>query len=457
LTHRFSGPSPAAGTDWKSALDPATTDRAHIIALDVAARLRDDATLDQAIRTARGKTAYPKSVQWRPDSVSQGHAGLAILWSALDAARPDDGWDTLGFEHLQLATRAAETRADLGIGLSAGLGGLAIAVWNLSRSGTRYARLAAAIDEALIPRLRAEAAWLARAGAEGVDVSAFDVISGLAGVGRYLFHRAEEARHREALEDVLRALVALTEGRGAPPRWHTPARLLPDETSRRQYPNGNLNAGLAHGIPGPLALLSLTARQGVTVDGQGEAISRIADWILRHRVEDAWGTNWPNAVALPGGAGTPDPGPPPAPTRAAWCYGAPGISRALWLAGEALDEDAWRDAAIDGMQAVFRRPIAARQIDSPTFCHGIAGLLQITLRFANETHDPAFVEAARTLTTQVIDAYEPASLLGYRNLEPGGRGIDQPGLLAGAAGVALVLLAASGPVDPAWDALFLLS
>lgn len=406
---------------------------------------------------AREQTAYPKSIQWRPDSISQGHAGLAILWSALDAARPDDGWDTLGFEHLQLATRAAEGRADLGTGLSAGLGGLAVAVWNLSRGGTRYVRLAAAVDEALIPRVQAEAAQLARASAEGVDVSAFDVISGLAGVGRYFCNRADEARHREALEDILRALVALTAGRETPPRWHTPARLLPDDTSRHLYPNGNLNAGLAHGIPGPLALLSLAARHGVTVDGQDEAIWRIADWILRHRVYDAWGANWPNAVPLLDGAMTPDPGPSPAPSRAAWCYGAPGISRALWLAGEALDEDAWRDAAIDGMQAVFRRPIAARQIDSPTFCHGIAGLLHITLRFANETHDPAFVEAARTLTTQVIEAFEPASLLGYRNLEPGGRGIDQPGLLAGAAGVALVLLAASGPVDPTWDALFLLS
>jgi lantibiotic biosynthesis protein len=68
-----------------------------------------------------------------------------------------------------------------------------------------------------------------------------------------------------------------------------------------------------------------------------------------------------------------------------------------------------------------------------------------------------FVDAARTLHCQLMDAYEPGSLLGYRNLEPGGGRIDQPGLLDGASGVALVLLAAATPVEPVWDRLFLLS
>jgi hypothetical protein len=40
----------------------------------------------------------------------------------------------------------------------------------------------------------------------------------------------------------------------------------------------------------------------------------------------------------------------------------------------------------------------------------------------------------------------------YRNNET-----DQPGLLDGAAGVALVLLAQATGVEPSWDRLFLLS
>src|SRR4029077_3340482 len=117
----------------------------------------------------------------------------------------------------------------------------------------------------------------------------------------------------------------------------------------------------------------------------------------------------------------------------------------------------YKELAVAAMEAVYRRPVSARQIDSPTFCHGVAGLQQITLRFAQDTALPLFTEAGRTLHRQILANYEPDSVLGYRNLEPGGRRIDQAGLLDGAPGVVLVLLAASTTVEPLWDRLFLLS
>jgi hypothetical protein len=109
------------------------------------------------------------------------------------------------------------------------------------------------------------------------------------------------------------------------------------------------------------------------------------------------------------------------------------------------------------MAAVYRRPVSARDIDSPTFCHGVAGLLQVTLRFEHDTGLPLFAAAAADLTEQLLAAYEPHSLLGFRAVEPGGSRVDQAGLLDGAPGVALVLLAAATDVPPAWDRLFLLA
>jgi hypothetical protein len=146
-----------------------------------------------------------------------------------------------------------------------------------------------------------------------------------------------------------------------------------------------------------------------------------------------------------------------APSRAAWCYGAPGVARALWLAGVARQRSEWRDVAVEAMEAVYRRPVAARHIDSPTLCHGVAGLLQITLRFAHDTRLPVFTEAAIDLFEWLYGAYEPDSLLGYRNWEPGGTRVDQPGLLDGAPGVLLTLLAACTDVEPSWDRAFLLA
>ncbi len=377
---------------------------------------------------------------------------------------PDEGWDMAGHEHLQLAVQALQGLPRLGYGTSSGLAGVAFAARLLSRGGKRYRRLLAALESALASQISSAAAALAQSPPKGVNPSTFDVISGLSGAARYLLLRREDALLEECLERVLRCLVALSGETNGLPDWHTPAHCISDDATRQLFPYGNLNCGLAHGIPGPLALLGLATRCGIVVEGQFEAMRRMADWLLQQRIDDAWGVNWPTAVPLPGpaeragttGAAAPDASQVRA-SRTAWCYGGPGIARALWHAGVALSDDAYTRIATSAMEAVYRRPPQARQIDSPTFCHGVAGLQQITLRFAHESGAPLFVDAAQALHRQLLEAYEPDSLLGYRSIEPGGTRIDQPGLLDGAAGVALVLLAAATAVEPAWDALFLLS
>ena len=66
----------------------------------------------------------------------------------------------------------------------------------------------------------------------------------------------------------------------------------------------------------------------------------------------------------------------------------------MWLAGDALDRDDYRALAVSAMEAVFRRPVIQRNIDSPTFCHGIAGLLAVSFRFANDTGADVFIDGA---------------------------------------------------------------
>jgi hypothetical protein len=380
-----------------------------------------------------------------------------MVCSYLDACLPDEGWDGAGHAYLVAAAEGAEQLPHLSAGMYSGLAGLAFASWSLSREASRYRRLLASIDNALIPRVVGQAEGLIRADGDGMSVSEFDVISGCAGAGAYLLSRRDDARAVAALEATLRAIGVLAGGTGQRPRWWTPAHLLFDEETAAIYPHGNLNCGLAHGIPGPLALLALAFSQGIRVSGMEEAAERVAVWLVTNRADDAWGVNWPYSVPLTP-EGLPDrTAKAYGPSRTAWCYGAPGIARALWLAGTAFARPEWCDLALEAMRAVYRRPASARCIDSPTFCHGVAGLLQITLRFAHDTRLPDFTKAAIELTEWLLSAYEPGSLLGYRNWEPGGTRVDQPGLLDGAPGVLLTLLAACSAVEPAWDRVFLLS
>jgi hypothetical protein len=449
---------------WRSTLTGEQAQAAVEVAREVATRLRNPNNAIAAANAAIQQTAFPQTSHWQPYAIAQGNAGLALLFAHFDACFPVEGWDAVGHRHIALAARGAEEMPYVPPSIFSGLGGMAFATWQLSHGGSRYRNLLDGIEQTLLPEtlalVRNLGDWR-----QDVNVGDFDAISGLSGIAAYLLSRRQVPAVSATLYALVQSLVAMTQEDAGIPRWYTPGHFMWDEDTQKTYPHGNLNCGLAHGIPGPLAVLAVARLSGVQVPGLDAAIDRVARWLSQQRCDDEWGINWPNAVALEevetnGGLvlrSTPAANAPWGPSRAAWCYGTPGLARALWLAGEALDDSGYRELAVNGMEAVYKRPIHERHIASPTFCHGVAGLLQVTLRFANATGLPLFTEAAQALAGQLLALYNPDSLLGYQDVEYQGQLVDQPGLLTGAPGVALVLLAASTNVEPTWDRLFLLS
>lgn len=444
-------------TNWYPVLAPAQADSALNIACDVAARISDIETLKRAARAAPEQSVVPAIVQWDPASTARGSAGVAILFGYLDVCFPNQGWDAAARQHLEFAAHAIESRSFHSPALFGGLSGTAFAAWCLSHNGSRYCGLSAALDAALFPAVAGLAEQVASA-TDGVANHNYDVISGLSGAGAYLLCRRELPVARNSLMGVLRSLIALSEDGADVPRWYTPASLMSDEKMALQNPGGVLNCGLSHGIPGPLALLALARMHDVDVEGLDLAIERLANWLAAHRTDDSWGVNWSSVVPLERTAdGSLKPVADRRPTHAGWCYGSPGVARALWLAGKAIACQDYCDLALAAVTAAITKPVKARFLPSPTLCHGVAGLLQVTLRFAVDTGLPVFQQAASELTAELLGAYEPESILGYRSVEAGGCRVDNPGLLDGAPGVSLALLAASCPAEPIWDRLFLLS
>lgn len=112
------------------------------------------------------------------------------------------------------------------------------------------------------------------------------------------------------------------------PGWWTPR--APHDRPSPRWPGGHANLGLAHGITGPLALLATAGRHGVTVAGHADAIDRIWAWLDRWRTGTGPRAWWPETLSTAehhaGSVRQPGPG------RPSWCYGTPGISRALQLA-----------------------------------------------------------------------------------------------------------------------------
>ena len=433
----------------------ANAEAATAVARAVGARVADRSVMAEAVAAERAQSTFPASVQWRAHTVASGWAGTALVLGALDTCWPGEGWDVAGHTHLAAARDALERLPVVSASLFGGLAGVGYAAVTLDGDRHRYRRLLATVDDALTTKVDAAISRLDRQPA-GCGVGEFDLISGLAGTGVYLLARSDEPKARAVLLRLLGCLARLLADRHEPRRWHTPARLLAGQM-RTTYPYGNHNCGIAHGVPGPLALLSIAVREGVLVDGIIDAIDTAAEWLADHAVPTEFGPDWPNAVSLPPGDSTTTSPAGGAGGRTAWCYGAPGVARALWLAGTATGERRYRDLAVAAMRGVLARPSERRCLDSPTFCHGVAGLLQVTCRFAAETGLAEFRSGVDSVLAELLAAYEPGSVLGFRNTEPGSVRVDTPGLLGGAPGVALALLAAGTTVEPSWDRLFLVA
>lgn len=293
--------------------------------------------------------------------------------------------------YLAAAVRGSAHTSPRTHGLFSGLGGLSFAATTLQRPWP--------------PGCLTAAATHARLPADSTNRRTLDLISGLTGTGACLLSHIDDPQRAAILRTILTTLSS------TPP--------LPDH-------------GIAHGTAGLLALLSLALQAGIEVPNQRDAVQRLATALTAARTEDPWGTNWPAPPSYPGHA------------RGSWCQGSPGIARALWLAGTALDDQALRELACAALKAALRRPASERRIDTTAgLCHGLAGLLQITLRFAHDTADPAFQAAADTLVGQLLALRDPA--------------LQQAGFLQGAAGAVLALLAATTTQPPMWDRALLLA
>ncbi|HLL66733.1 MAG TPA: lanthionine synthetase C family protein [Micromonosporaceae bacterium] len=286
----------------------------------------------------------------------------------------------------------------------------------------------------------------------------FDVMRGVSGTGAYLLHRMPDS---PALTAVLSYLVRLTEPTtcdgAAVPGWWTSVgpHGAPDHD---RFPGGHANAGVAHGIGGPLALLALATRAGVTVPGQHAAISTILDWLDEWRIDTAAGPSWPYWVTRDDHRAGP-PAQHPHPRRPSWCYGTAGLARAQQLAALAVDDPTRQRQAEDAMARALTDPGQRAAIVDPSLCHGFAGVAHLAMRMAADA-DPDTAARLHAAARDLLDAVHPPDTDPQRTaaalLDPAGAG---PGLLEGAAGVALAVHAPGTGTPPrtGWDACLLIS
>ena len=140
----------------------------------------------------------------------------------------------------------------------------------------------------------------------------------------------------------------------------------------------------------------------------------------------------------------------------AWCYGTPGVAYSLLIASRVLNDNEMRHLAIQSMKLSLKR---LREVVSPTFCHGLAGICGLTRKFYEYTDDMYFQEMYMRMFEELLNVYDENHPLGFKDREvEKGKLVDKDeiGLLNGTSGVLLTLLSCYKPVKTQWDSIFLL-
>ncbi len=281
---------------------------------------------------------------------------------------------------------------------------------------------------------------------------AYDLISGIVGVGVYFVERSRQgSRHAPAsLDRVVTALAARAERDADGITWLTPPELLPPWL-RETCPAGHHDLGVAHGVPGAVAVLAAIAARPEVASREvaRELATSALDWLQRRQVNDDPRGCYPSWSAQGR----------PAATRTAWCYGDPGVAASCWRAAVDLGRDPlpWQTLAA----ASASRPAEHTGIVDPNLCHGAAGMAHLCNRFYQGSRDPAFRDAARAWFERALAMRRPGEGIAGFVQRRAGHGSDtyehvtSVDFLDGTAGVVLALLAALRAEEPRWDRLLL--
>ncbi|OEJ21130.1 hypothetical protein BGK67_34950 (plasmid) [Streptomyces subrutilus] len=370
-------------------------------------------------------------------SLARGPAGVA-LWHIERALTGADGWEPVK-TWLAAATRADVIATDFAC-LTYGAPALAFVLHAAGADGQdRYRAARDQLDAATaaLTHRRVAAAHARIRRGEAPAFAEYDLLHGLTGIGVHLLHHAPGD---DALAAVLSYLVALTQplaidGEMLPGWWcaHDPHRLY--------TPGGHANFGMAHGITGPLALLAQALRRGAVVDGQHEAVATVTAWLDRWQQQGDLGPWWPEAITREeAAAGRPHVG---RPGRPSWCYGTPGITRALQLAAIATADTRRQQAAENALAICLSDESQLDQLTDAGLCHGTGGLFQTVWRAAQDAQTPVLAAAARRLAAPFADQHA----------------FEDTAFLEGAAGQALAQATALHDQAPAshWDAYLLIA
>ncbi|HEX7318360.1 MAG TPA: lanthionine synthetase C family protein [Pyrinomonadaceae bacterium] len=370
-------------------------------------------------------------------SLAGGHAGLAVACAYL--ARAGFGDRRGAAKHLKRAARIASAR-NAGPSLHEGDTGVAWAATHLTKEFSDFAtaNINATVDTLLTEQL-------ARSSRRGD----YDLISGLVGFGVYALERLPEPAAVKCLRRVVDRLEECAVRRPEGITFQTPTT----HAARGRRSEIIYDLGVAHGAGGVVAFLGGVCASGVACAKARPLLEGVARWLLKQKMRDVRRGCFPYFV-----------GPHIRRKRArlAWCYGDAGLAASLLVAARGAGESVWEREALKLARGAAERGAERSGVVDATLCHGAAGVGHVFNRIFQMTGEDWSRRASSFWFARALEMRRPGEGVGgfltFQRDELGeAHMVADAGLLEGAAGIALALLAASTADEPSWDRALLLS
>jgi lantibiotic modifying enzyme len=275
-----------------------------------------------------------------------------------------------------------------------------------------------------------------------------ELIAGVAGLGLYGLDRAGRGRGSEIASRAVEILLQKAEQTRHGLAWFVPPEELYPLALRR-HPKGLFNLGVSHGNPGVTGFLAEAAFWGNT--GARAMLDSSMGWLLACRAIHSDHSLYGMEIGRDGRLNERG-------SRLSWCYGDLGVSIVLLLAARHTGNPLWETEALAVARACATRPDSPLAIKDAGLCHGAMGNAHLFSRLYNATGETCFLDRARAFYEQGLDIRRDGEAGGFMAFHPPlpeepprDPWVPDTGLLEGAVGIGLALLAGTTTIEPLWD------
>jgi len=273
----------------------------------------------------------------------------------------------------------------------------------------------------------------------------YDFLHGAIGYGYYFLKRYENTknndlkkRYKDHILHLVKSLKDTSLEQNNKRYWIT--------TLMKEKELEGVNLSLSHGLSSIINFLSRIYKHEDFKQYTHDLLVQTTEYILSHKYHDLNNASLFPSWVYDGMEKKPS-------ARMAWCYGDLGVGVSLWRAGKALQNDNYKEEAIELMKhAAKRKDLTETKVKDAGFCHGSCGIADIYNFMYKETNDPLFKDTAAYWMDQVLEMAIHDSNAGYLQwMGNEKKWREEISLLEGIAGIGLVMISFLANFDTKWD------